>query len=145
MCTLVYISADVPLDRVSWNEERPSFYVEGIDESEAVVARHLGAGVVLHAGSHEGCGCGFQLGAYPDDADDEERALTRASLDAFAAYLEAQLERVSVVRLFACWDGEQSAPPEHQRALTPDSLRSEGFYLLKGELSTVRREPGSPP
>jgi hypothetical protein len=133
---MVYIAATEPLGIVAWNDAQPAFYVSELRESEASVRQQFDMPHVFYAGSHEGCGCGFQYGEYPQ-FEDEDRPLKRASLDAFAAYLAEQLKRVPSIQLYACWDGDQLAPPEHQRALTPGSLRSEDFFFLQKERSTI--------
>lgn len=137
MCMMVYIAATEPLERVAWNDAQPAFYVAELHESEASVRQQFDTPHVLYAGSHEGCGCGFQYGEF-QQFEDEERPLKRASLDAFAAYLTEQLTRVPSIQLYACWDGDQSAPHEHQRVLTPSSFRCEEFYFLQKERSTIK-------
>ncbi|MGB8328985.1 MAG: hypothetical protein WCE62_02585 [Polyangiales bacterium] len=87
-------------------------------------------------GSHEGCGCGFQLGPHPDP-DDNELPLRRASLDAFREYLRDSLTGVGDLELFACWEGDQEAEVVHRRRLTPDSLLDEAFHFLQRELSVM--------
>ncbi|HKQ34122.1 MAG TPA: hypothetical protein VJT11_02330 [Nitrospiraceae bacterium] len=134
---MVYIAAEKPLDTVAWDESEPAFYVSELHESELPVRSQFGVQNVYYTGSHEGCGCGFQYGEHPQ-FEDEERALKRKSLDSFADYLTEQLKRVNSIELYACWDGDQTAPPEHRRALSPDSLHSEHFYFLEKELSIVR-------
>lgn len=136
MCMMVYIAATEPLELVAWNDAQPAFYVAELHESEASVRQQFNAPHVLYAGSHEGCGCGFQYGEFPQ-FEDKERPLKRASLDAFAVYLAAQLRHVPSIQLFACWDGDQCSPHEHQRVLTPSSLRCEEFYFLQKERSTI--------
>src|SRR5262245_54009152 len=130
MCMMVYIAASQPLDLVVWNEALPAFHVSDLHETEVSVKAQFRSAYVYYAGSHEGCGGGCRYGEYPKFVDDE-RNLKRASLDAFAAYLVRQLARVETIELYACWDGDQAAPPEHRRALTPSNLYSESFYFLE--------------
>ncbi len=61
----------------------------------------------------------------------------RKSLHEFASYLREEIARVGTVELFACWDGDQEATPEHHRALTPSLLEADGFFFLQKELSTI--------
>ncbi len=136
---MVYIAASQPLDLIPWNDAHPAFYISDLIEFDSSVRDQFSAEHVYYAGSHEGCGCGFQYGEYPH-FDDDERPLKRASLDAFAAYLSRQLERVDAIELYACWDGDQAAAPEHRRALTPRALESEDFYFLQKELSRIGRD-----
>ncbi|MGC4097613.1 MAG: hypothetical protein QM706_10890 [Nitrospira sp.] len=136
---MVYIGACQPLEQIPWNEAAPVFYVGELHESEVTIRVQFGVVYVYHTGSHEGCGCGFQYGQYPE-FEDEERHLKRVSLDAFSEYLTGQLDRVDTIELYACWDGDQTASPEHWRALTPSSLRSEEFFFLEKELSRVAKD-----
>lgn len=136
---MVYIGANQPLKLIAWSDAQPAFYVSTLHQSEQSVREQFGATHVYYAGSHEGCGCGFQYGEYPG-FDDDERHLKRASLDAFSAYLARQLDRVDAIELYACWDGDQTAMPEHNRNLTPNALRSEEFFFFQKELSRVRKD-----
>ena len=139
MCMMIYISADQPLDLVPWNETSPAFHVTKLDNSEESVRGQFRHPYVYYVGSHEGCGCGFQYGEYPE-YEDEERHLKRASLDAFASYLAQQLEQVKVIDLFACWDGNQSKPPDVNRRLTTETLRSEDFFFREKESSRIEKD-----
>ena len=136
MCMAVYIAADRPLTPVPWNEAEPAFYSESIDPSDRVFAqftkRH-----VLYAGSHEGCGCGFQRGGLSELREPTESLARRASLDQFAAYLAGEIARVGAIELYACWEGDQTAPVEHRRALTPTDLGADSFRFLQKEFSLV--------
>lgn len=139
VCMMVYTAANRPLDLVAWNDAQPAFYVSELLESEVSVRKQLSSAYVYHAGSHEGCGCGFRYGQYPQ-FEDEERHLKRASLDAFADYLSRQVVQVAAIELDACWDGDQTAAPVHEWAQTPNSLESEEFYFLEKELSRIERD-----
>jgi hypothetical protein len=133
----VYIASDRELPLVPWNDGAPSFHVDDIDESDATVRTQITEPHVCYAGSHEGCGCGFQLGEYPDFEDDE-RELKRASLDQLAEYLERAIASGARIRLFACWEGDQAMPIEHRRVLTPSDLRGDDFFFLERELSVLQ-------
>ena len=73
----------------------------------------------------------------PDDIP-----LRRKSLHDFATYLRDELPRVGTIEIFACWDGDQEAPPEHHRGLTPSAFETETFFFLQKELSTIRPDAG---
>ena len=137
MCMMVYIASSQPLDLVAWDEAQPAFYVSDLHESVLRVREQFTLPHVYYAGSHEGCG--FQCGQYPE-FDDDERHLKRASLDSFAAYLSCQLVRCGAIELYACWDGDQTVAPDHQRTLTPSSLKDEEFYFLEKERSRVEKD-----
>jgi hypothetical protein len=133
MCLMVYIAAAAPLELVAWDETAPAFHVTARLNREEAVRRQFTPAHVHYAGSHEGCGCGFQLGQYPAcSVEDAEQK--RASLTAFAAYLEHEVERVGRVQLWACWDGDQAEPPVGRRHLKPSALRSDDFYFVGREL-----------
>ncbi len=136
---MVYIGANQPLDLIAWSDAQPAFYVSELHESELSVRGQFKSAYVYHAGPHEGCGCGFQYGEYPEYEDDQ-RHLKRASLDAFSTYLMRQLEQVDAIALYACWDGDHTADPEHRRSLTPNSLRTEEFFFLEREFSQIVKD-----
>ena len=141
MCMAVYIAADQPLTLVPWDEAHPAFYLAGVDQADLPVFSQFTKAHVAYAGSHEGCGCGFQYGEYPEFREPDEAVARRASLDQFAAYLAGELARVGPIELYACWEGDQTAPVEHRRALTPLVLQSEEFFFLQKELSLVTAAP----
>ena len=143
MCMMVYIAADMPLDLVAWDDLAPAFNVSALAPDEERVRRQFGKTHVVYVGSYEGCACGFQLGEYPPDgADSQEREHQRTSLREFADYLRREIHRVGPIELFACWDGDQEATPEHRRVLTPSALEQESFFFLEKELSAVTSEAG---
>lgn len=138
MCMMVYLGASKPLRLVPWDSAKPAFHVgDMLPEFRSQVAPQLGMPHVYYAGSHEQCGCGFQVGQYPD-AQNPRPSQERESLRAFRDYLRTELAVVPEIRVFACWaDGEREAP-EHRRNLTPDDLVRDDFYFLEGELSVFR-------
>jgi hypothetical protein len=141
MCVAVYIAADQPLILVPWDEAHPAFYLARVDPSDLPVISQFSKANVAYAGSHEGCGCGFQYGEYPEFREPDEAVARRASLDQFAAYLADELTRVGPIELYACWEGDQAATVEHRRALTPMDLMTEEFFFLQKELSLVTAAP----
>ncbi len=143
MCMMVYIAADFPLRVVAWNQADPAFYTKPLASDEERVRGQFSKPHLVYAGSYEGCGCGFQLGEYPIEySEPDEISQRRRSLLEFAAYLRGELTRVGAVELFACWDGDQEASPEHRRSLTPSALESDDFYFLQKELSTIESDAG---
>lgn len=132
---MVYIAAGAPLALVAWNEATPAFHVCEIENSEISVREQFSLPHVYYAGSHEGCGCGFQYGQYPEH-EAEDRRLKRSSLESFSAYLARHIQQ-GPIEIYACWDGDQAAEPAHRRVLTPQSLLAEDFYFLEKELSRV--------
>jgi hypothetical protein len=141
MCMMVYLAADVPFSSVPWDESAPAFSTSALSSDEQRVSVQFTKPNLIYVGAHEGCGCGFQLGQYPAEATDtRERELQRRSLHELAEYLRAELLRSTVIELFACWDGDQEAPQEHRRELTPSVLEGDHFFFLQKERSTVTRD-----
>jgi hypothetical protein len=139
MCMMIYISAARPLDFVSLDKANPTFHVSPLSEKHKVVGQQFHYSNVYSVGAYDGCGCGFQYGQYPEYEDDE-RELKRASLDAFSDYLVQQLNQVKVIELFACWDGDQSKTPEHNRRFTPKTFQSKDFYFYEKEFSEIYKD-----
>jgi hypothetical protein len=138
MCMAVYLASDSPLELLAWNEAEPAFHVTALSAGDERVRRQFETAHVVYVGSHEGCGCGFQYGAYPpDELELGEREKRRRSLEQLAAYLRRQVGRVGALELFACWEGDQEASPEHRRTLTPASLEADDFFFREKELSRV--------
>ncbi len=138
MCMMIYLAADQPLRMVDWNEADPGFYVSAPAPDEERVRCQFEKQSVVYAGSHEGCGCGFQYGEYPrDNYEPDELELRRRSLTQFAEYLRVELARVGTIELYACWDGDQEGSPEHHRTLTPSALELDDFFFREKELSTL--------
>jgi len=143
MCMKVYVAADLPLRLVPWNGNAPAFNTSLLASREGRVRAQFTKPHLLYVGSHEGCGCGFQLGEYPAEYfEPDELALRKRSLHEFAAFLREELRRVGSIEVFACWDGDQEAPAEHHRALTPSALEADGFFFLEKELSTITLDAG---
>jgi hypothetical protein len=139
----VYIASDEPWPTVNWDDERPAFYVAVIHDTDAAVRSQFSKPHVMYAGSHEGCGCGFQYGEYPEFRDADEAVLRRASLDQFADYLDEAVRCSGAIELYACWEGDQAAAVEHRRTMTPQSLRLEDFFFKQREFSIVSRTPAA--
>ena len=143
MCIMVYLAADEPLQLLEWNEMQPGLHASLPAPNEDRVRVQFTKGTLVYAGSYEGCGCGFQNGEYgPEHYEPEELRQGRRSLYEFSEYLRRELPRVGDIELFACWDGDQMAPPEHRRTLTPDALKSENFFFIQKEFSLIIRDAG---
>jgi hypothetical protein len=136
MCLMVYIGSNQPLDLVPWDASAPGFHVRELGEQDGEVRSQFHFPNVCYVGSHEGCGCGFQLGEYPEFKDDGAPA-KRDTLRRFASYLTSQIKRGRKLEIFACWDGDQGVPPERRRTLSPSDLVGERFFFLEKEHVTV--------
>ena len=140
---MIYLAADAPLREVAWDKAAPAFNTTPLAPAELRVRRQFSKQHLIYTGSHEGCGCGFQLGEYPPEyTEPDEIAKRRGSLHELAAYLREELPRVGTIQVFACWDGDQEAPPEHHRRLTPSAIEADSFFFLQKELSTFEPDAG---
>ncbi len=140
MCLMVYIAASEPLPLIEWREEARTFHVTELTHAnDEQVRGQFSKPHVYYVGSHTICGCGFNYGQYPEAEDDpEEIALRQRSMRDLSEYLQHQLSRTGTIELFACWDGDQGAPPEHGRDLTPALLLGDDFVFLEKERSIIR-------
>jgi hypothetical protein len=131
---MVYVASDYPLPSLAWDEARPAFHVAELPEADEPVRGQFSEPHVYAVGSHEGCGCGFQYGQY-DGSDDDPAA--RDSRRRLAAYLAVALQHQSAVELYACWDGDQTAPPEHGGRVRPVDLVRDRTFFREKELLVV--------
>jgi hypothetical protein len=113
MCWVLYVAADRALPLRRFDPAAPGFNVADLTEHEAMVRAQFGKPFVYACGAHTGCGCGFDRGqANPSHPD--ELAAAEASLRSLSAYLAEALEWAGALELFACWDGDQAAVPDHR-------------------------------
>jgi hypothetical protein len=120
---MVYVASDYALPTLTWDEARPSFHVEELAERDQAVRRQFSKPCVYYVGSHEGCGCGSQYSA--SEGIDEDPSELSAAIDSrrrLSEFLAVALQHQQEVELFACWDGDQSAEPEHRNRLRPADL-----------------------
>ncbi len=135
MCMMVYIASSTPLPLIPWDEEKPAFHVATVRPTHGVRLQFSYANF-YYVGSHESCGCGFQIGEYPEfERDEQEQREMRSSLDAFADYVERHLVEAGKIEVFASWDGDQCQPVELRRELTAADLRDDDFFFYEKELS----------
>jgi hypothetical protein len=130
MCLVVYVASDYPLPTQAWDEARPRFHVTAVVEPGHPVRRQFTKPWVYYAGSHDGCGCGFQHRADDDDeGDPAETTAVRDSRRRLAEFLSVALQHQPAVEVFACWDGDEGEPPWHRGRLRPSHLvRGRGFF-----------------
>ena len=137
MCMVVYIASDYPLPTSAWDQTRPRFYVEEVSDREASVRRHFSKPCVYYAGSHEGCGCGFQYGEY----EDEHPPANEDSRRRLAEFLSVALQQQPEVEVFACWSGDEAASVEHRDRVRPaDLLRDHTFFREREFLVVSEQE-----
>ena len=75
MCMVVYVASDYALPTSAWDQARPRYYVEEVSDRDAPVRRHFSQPCVYYAGSHEGCGCGFNSGTVEFEGFETEAEL----------------------------------------------------------------------
>jgi hypothetical protein len=113
MCWVLYLAADRPLPLRAFDPGDPAFNVAEPTGPETAVRVQFSKPFVDSLGAHPSCGCGFDRGqAHPDRP--AELAATETSLHALGAYLRTAFEISGSLELFACWDGDQAAPPDHR-------------------------------
>ena len=61
----------------------------------------------------------------------------RQSRQQLADFLAAALRHQPAVELFACWDGDQAAPPEYHEQVRPADLVQERSFFREKELLLV--------
>ena len=113
MCWVLYLAADRRLPQRPFDPTSPRFNVVEVAGREAEVRRQFSKPFVYALGAHTGCCCGFDRDqANPEHP--EELAATEASLRGLREFLDVALETAGPLELFACWDGDQGAPPDHR-------------------------------
>jgi hypothetical protein len=141
VCLAVYLAATVPLPTQLAANGGGVEISDLVDEDEPVRAR-MSATHVYYVATEDGCGCGFQLGQYPIDEDNEDEVTEghrkATSLVALADFVEAHLPDAGGVELYACWQGEQALAAEHHRDVSADDLRAATFFFRQREHVTVR-------
>ena len=141
MCMMVYVASDYPLPTSAWDESSPGFHVANLSDHDEPVRQRFSKPCVYYVGSHEGCGCGFQYGQYEGfEEDPAELAAARGSRRHLSEFLSVSLQHQSEVELFACWDGDQAAEPEHQGRLRPADLIGARTYFREKELLVVTED-----
>jgi hypothetical protein len=142
MCMMVYVASDYPLPTVAWDETRPRFHVTELSGRDEPVRRQFSKPWVYYVGSHEGCGCGFQYGEFEED--DAAWAAAQDSRRRLAEFLAVALQHQVAVELFACWDGDQAAEPEHRGRVRPVNLMHDRTSFREKELLVVSEASAYP-
>jgi hypothetical protein len=82
---MVYLASEQPLTAAPWNEKAPGFHITDLAPDERRVQSQFTKPFIVYAGSHDGCGCGFQCGEHPDESyEDGELEKRRRTLAAFS-------------------------------------------------------------
>ena len=133
MCLVIYVAASTPLPLIPWDQDAPVFNVTALMPSEEPVRHHLAASHIRQAGSHTGCGCGFNDGREHGDPDVEERETAIESASKLADYV---IEH-RVGHLYSCWSGDEGEPQESVRNIAAHELRAPDFYFRERELLVI--------
>jgi hypothetical protein len=113
MCWVLYLAADRPLPLQPFDQRAPAFNVAELTSHEDGVRQQFSKPFVYSLGAHTHCGCGFDRGqANPDHPG--ELPAAEDSLRHLRSYLAEALRVAGPVELFACWDGDQGAGPDHR-------------------------------
>jgi hypothetical protein len=135
-----YLGTDGDAPRIAWQESYPAFYVSGI-ESDVLpsVRQKLPHTNLVYLGSHEGCGCGFRRAdEYTEDGN--ENVATTEDHRALSAYLAALPTSVRPPQIFGCWSGDETAPIDHQREISPLDILERTFGFQEREILTLRQK-----
>jgi hypothetical protein len=113
MCWVLYLAADRPLPLRPFEPEAPALNVAELSPDELRVRRQFSKPFMYSVGAHTHCGCGFDRDqAEPDHP--EELSAIEASLRHLGRYLADAVRVAGSLELFACWDGDQAAEPDHR-------------------------------
>lgn len=145
MCMMVYVASDCPLPTTAWDPTQPLFHVTELTERDGPVQQRFSKPFVYYAGSHEGCGCGFQYGEYEESEEDDEEseedaaalAAAKDSRQKLADFLALALQQQQSIEIFACWDGDQGAIVEHRGHARPVDLVRERTFFRERELLVI--------
>lgn len=136
MCRVLYIAADRPLPLIPWNPESPEFHVTEVDDREASVKSQFSKPFVYYAGSHQGCGCAYDLESVSIGEPDELTS-ARGSREALVDYLRDGVEAVGSLELYTCWDGDWAEPSVQRISIAPTALAPEELWLPERTFAVV--------
>ena len=131
---MLYIASEKELPRLGpWSAGMDLSVEALLSIDDEPVRRQLGAGHLYYLGSDQGCGCGFNAEIDAATGHPHRRQSSR-SRTALQAYLTEHLPKSTVVRLFSCWDGDQSLPIEFQDRITTHDLVTSAWRYREHEL-----------
>ena len=133
MCLMIYIGSDTPLPLIDWNEKERAFNVSELTKYEQKAAAQFELPYVYHAGSHQGCGCGF----LKEFKHEEELLQVNQSYSQLNAYLQKVKEMGANIQVFSCWDGDQEAKPEHKEEISLARLIETDFEFKEKVLYKI--------
>ena len=145
MCMTFYIGSNVPLVKINFDKNSPSFHTMELSQEEQLVTGHFSSSNVLYMGSDLGCGCGFKhsllekAGLWYDvvDENDEDVKSTLINHQNLIKYLTSILQKKEKIEIYACWDGNHVQKPQWLEKLTPADLENENFYFKENGFYTI--------
>jgi hypothetical protein len=141
---VVYVASDYPLPTLAWDQANPRFHVTELPERAEPVRRHFSKPCVYYAGSHEGCGCGFQWGEYEGYGEEDDLPAKQDSRRRLADYLSVALQHQPAVEVYACWDGDEGLPADHTGRVHPRDLTRGRTFFRERELLVVSELDAAP-
>ena len=127
MCYCVYLGADTELPLVAFDELNQVFNLEPVDGWETTVAQHFSKKNIYHAGSWQGCSCGFAVGIDLEDAALVAKNLH--SVRALLAYIDSALQQQDTVEFYTCWAGNEWQEPQERRVESLYTAKAEPAYF----------------
>lgn len=125
MCMISFIGSDTELPMIDWNENKPGFFVQQLEEQDLPIKDKFTRKNVYYLGSHSKCGCGFQYGQYfEQEAMEETKA--RADVDQLRSYLTQALTS-SNIEVYGCWDSDVSLPALRTDYVNLDTIGGDSF------------------
>lgn len=140
MCLVVYVASHSPLPLTPLPPGPPAFNVTRLTQYEEPVRRHFTLPEVRQAGSHTGCGCGFNEGREHPEAYADPTA-ERADALVSSARLRQYVREHQVRQIYSCWSGDEGEPQQFERRIKPDDLAAGDFFFRERELLLVDHDP----
>jgi hypothetical protein len=140
MCMALYLAADEPVPTTEWREGESVFVIQPLNESQERVRKQFTKPAVFYLGAHTGCSCGFAYGQLKPETPEQllQEQMSRRSVEELQGFLAGQVANGRDVELFACWEGDQGAPPEQRLDITPSHFTGESFELQEKAFYRVR-------
>ena len=135
MCMVIYIASRSPLPLM----DTPAFNVTELTPSEEPVRRHFVQHHIRQAGSHTGCGCGFNEGREYSGYGDPAAAIQSSS------QLAQYVVEHRVERIYSCWSGDEGKPQELERRVAPETLIGSDFYFREKEALVLTSDAAPKP
>lgn len=135
MCLALYAGSDSPRPATEpWDADRPAFHAVPVVDPPPAVRAQLGSRFIVYLGSHEQCGCGFQVGVGSEGA---ERAAELENRKRLRDWLAA----AAPVRLLVTWMDDEDEPLERRATVVPDSFLADEVDLSPHTLFEVVPSP----